>query len=102
MPTLYPLFFENLQDSIASVRQGAAVALSNVVRAYGRCSRWLYFYYTRITCICCCNHDICNHDYLKALGDLVATTLDANKGYICSPKPFEGLCMFSLQHLNHL
>ena len=36
MDALYPLFFENLQDNIASVRQGAALALANVVRAYGR------------------------------------------------------------------
>ncbi|XP_063218137.1 uncharacterized protein LOC134528448 isoform X1 [Bacillus rossius redtenbacheri] len=33
---LYPLFFANLGDPIASVRQGAAAALGNVVRAYGR------------------------------------------------------------------
>ena len=37
MDELYPLFYENLQDNIASVRQGAALALSNVVRAYGEC-----------------------------------------------------------------
>ena len=36
MDELYPLFFENLSDSIPSVRQGAAVSLSNVVKAYGR------------------------------------------------------------------
>ena len=36
LPALYPLFFNNLQDNIPSVRQGAALALSNVVRAYGR------------------------------------------------------------------
>ena len=35
MTDLYTLFFENLQDAIASVRQGAALALANVVRAYG-------------------------------------------------------------------
>ncbi|XP_050404936.1 uncharacterized protein LOC126820858 [Patella vulgata] len=35
MPELYPLFFNNLQDNIASVRQGAAIALANVVKAYG-------------------------------------------------------------------
>ncbi|KAK6182480.1 hypothetical protein SNE40_010161 [Patella caerulea] len=35
MPALYPLFFNNLQDNIASVRQGAAIALANVVKAYG-------------------------------------------------------------------
>ncbi|XP_022785332.1 uncharacterized protein LOC111325729 [Stylophora pistillata] len=35
MDDLYPLFFENLSDSIPSVRQGAAVSLSNVVKAYG-------------------------------------------------------------------
>lgn len=36
LPTLYPMFFSNLQDPIASVRQGAALALSNVVKAYGQ------------------------------------------------------------------
>ena len=35
MHLLYSLFFTNLQDSIPSVRQGAAVALGNVVQAYG-------------------------------------------------------------------
>ncbi|XP_064602415.1 uncharacterized protein LOC135468221 [Liolophura sinensis] len=35
MPTLYPLFFNNLQDNIPSVRQGAALALANVLKAYG-------------------------------------------------------------------
>jgi len=35
LPNLYPLFFLNLQDNIASVRQGAALALANLVRAYG-------------------------------------------------------------------
>jgi len=34
MKELYPLFYENLQDNISSVRQGAALALANVVRAY--------------------------------------------------------------------
>ena len=38
MTDLYPLFFENLRDAISSVRQGAALALANVVRAYGQCS----------------------------------------------------------------
>ncbi|XP_076463710.1 uncharacterized protein LOC143295909 [Babylonia areolata] len=38
MPSLYPLFFNNLQDNIPSVRQGAAVALLNVVKAYGESS----------------------------------------------------------------
>ena len=36
MPALYPLFFNNLQDNIPSVRQGAALALVNVVKAYGK------------------------------------------------------------------
>lgn len=36
LPALYPLFFNNLQDNIASVRQGAALALANVVQAYGQ------------------------------------------------------------------
>ena len=35
MEALYPLFYENLQDNIQSVREGAAIALANVVRAYG-------------------------------------------------------------------
>ncbi|WAR18431.1 hypothetical protein MAR_000269 [Mya arenaria] len=35
LPALYPLFFSNLQDNIPSVRQGAALALANVVKAYG-------------------------------------------------------------------
>ncbi|XP_052269389.1 uncharacterized protein LOC127870865 isoform X3 [Dreissena polymorpha] len=35
LPDLYPLFFNNLQDNILSVRQGAALALANVVKAYG-------------------------------------------------------------------
>lgn len=34
MASLYPLFYENLEDNIPSVRQGAAGALANVVRAY--------------------------------------------------------------------
>ena len=36
MDSLYPLFFQNLEDNIPSVRQGAAVALGNVIRAYGK------------------------------------------------------------------
>lgn len=36
LKTVYPLFFNNLQDCIPSVRQGAAAALANVVRAYGQ------------------------------------------------------------------
>ncbi|ESO94206.1 hypothetical protein LOTGIDRAFT_232463 [Lottia gigantea] len=39
MPALYPLFFTNLQDSISSVRQGAALALTNVFKAYGENSQ---------------------------------------------------------------
>ena len=35
MDELYPLFFENLADSIPSVRQGAAMSLGNVAKAYG-------------------------------------------------------------------
>lgn len=35
LKTVYPLFFNNLQDCIPSVRQGAAAALANVIRAYG-------------------------------------------------------------------
>ncbi|XP_048516398.1 uncharacterized protein LOC105690948 isoform X2 [Athalia rosae] len=35
LPSLYPMFYRNLEDPIASVRQGAAIGLSNTVRAYG-------------------------------------------------------------------
>ena len=35
MDELYPLFFGNLSDGIPSVRQGAAMSLGNVVKAYG-------------------------------------------------------------------
>ncbi|CAH1792996.1 unnamed protein product [Owenia fusiformis] len=35
LDALFPLFFENLQDNIPSVRQGAANALANVILAYG-------------------------------------------------------------------
>lgn len=35
MPALYPLFYNNLQDNIPSVRQGAALALANVAQVYG-------------------------------------------------------------------
>ncbi|XP_076321586.1 uncharacterized protein LOC143231011 [Tachypleus tridentatus] len=35
MDKLYPLFFTNLEDCISSVRQGAAGAIANVIRAYG-------------------------------------------------------------------
>jgi len=41
MDELYPLFFENLSDSIPSVRQGAAMSLGNVVKAYGMCIYWI-------------------------------------------------------------
>jgi len=33
---LLPLFYQNLEDPISSVRQGAAIAIANVVRAYGQ------------------------------------------------------------------
>lgn len=36
LPSLYPMFFHNLEDPIPSVRQGAASSLANVVRAYGQ------------------------------------------------------------------
>ena len=32
---LFPLLFSNLEDSIPSVRQGGAVAIANVIGAYG-------------------------------------------------------------------
>ena len=32
---LFPLFFGNLEDSIPSVRQGAAAAIASVVKVYG-------------------------------------------------------------------
>ena len=38
MDVLYPLFFGNLADPIPSVRQGAAIAMANVVKAYGKCA----------------------------------------------------------------
>ena len=38
---LFPLFFANLEDSILSVRQGAAAALTSVTKAYGET---LYMY----------------------------------------------------------
>ncbi|XP_076055845.1 uncharacterized protein LOC143033974 isoform X2 [Oratosquilla oratoria] len=34
MEQLYPLFFANLKDNIPSVRQGAATAIGNIVKAY--------------------------------------------------------------------
>jgi hypothetical protein len=36
LPSLYPMFFHNLEDPIPSVRQGAASSIANVVRAYGQ------------------------------------------------------------------
>ena len=33
---LFPLFLANLEDSIPSVRQGASVAIGNIVKAYGK------------------------------------------------------------------
>ena len=36
LEALFPLFYENLQDNIPSVRQGAAIAISNVCMAYGK------------------------------------------------------------------
>jgi hypothetical protein len=36
LPSLYLMFFRNLEDPIPSVRQGAASSLANVVRAYGQ------------------------------------------------------------------
>ena len=36
LPSLYPMFFHNLEDPIPSVRQGAASSITNVVRAYGQ------------------------------------------------------------------
>ena len=38
---LFSLFLANLEDSIPSVRQGAAVALASVVKAYGKMSTTL-------------------------------------------------------------
>lgn len=42
MPALYPLFYNNLQDNIPSVRQGAALALANVSQVYGNFKEQLY------------------------------------------------------------
>lgn len=36
LSVLLPLFYQNLEDPISSVRQGAAIAIANVVRAYGQ------------------------------------------------------------------
>jgi len=33
---LFPLFLNNLEDSIPSVRQGAAVAVAQLLAAYGK------------------------------------------------------------------
>ena len=41
MDELFPLLCLNLEDSIPSVRQGGAVAIANVVRAYGM---YIYLY----------------------------------------------------------
>lgn len=35
MPLLTPMFYENLQDNIPSVRSGAAHALASVAKTYG-------------------------------------------------------------------
>ncbi|RUS87848.1 hypothetical protein EGW08_004381 [Elysia chlorotica] len=43
LPALYPLFFNNLQDNIPSVRQGAAVAISNIVKAYDAAEHEIVF-----------------------------------------------------------
>ena len=45
---LFPLFFTNLEDSIPSVRQGAAVAVANVVKAYGV---YMYEYVCCVDCV---------------------------------------------------
>ena len=42
MDELYSLFFENLSDGIPSVRQGAAMSLANVVKAYGRKNLYIH------------------------------------------------------------
>lgn len=42
MPALYPLFYNNLQDNIPSVRQGAALALANVAQVYGNFKEQFY------------------------------------------------------------
>lgn len=42
MPALYPLFYNNLQDNIPSVRQGAALALANVAQVYGNFKKQFY------------------------------------------------------------
>ena len=40
LPVLLDHFFENLQDPISSVRQGAAASLANTVKAYGKDAVW--------------------------------------------------------------
>ena len=49
MDELYPLFFENLSDGIPSVRQGAAMSLGNVVKAYGMYRLYTLYYYTLVS-----------------------------------------------------
>ena len=39
MKELFPLFLGNLEDSIPSVRQGAAVSIGSVVKTYGKWDR---------------------------------------------------------------
>ncbi|KAH9503018.1 hypothetical protein Btru_072633 [Bulinus truncatus] len=43
LPALFPLFFKNLQDNIPSVRHGAAVAITNIVKAYGPAEQEIVF-----------------------------------------------------------
>ena len=40
---LFPLFIGNLEDSIPSVRQGAAAAIANIVKAYGMSTCYNYY-----------------------------------------------------------
>ena len=49
LDALFPLFYENLQDNIPSVRQGAALAISNVCMAYGMSKRVA----TQCHCVLC-------------------------------------------------
>ena len=39
MDELFPLFLKNLEDSIPSVRQGGAVAIASIFKAYGKYGR---------------------------------------------------------------
>ncbi len=51
LETMFPLFYENLQDNIPSVRQGAALAIANICTAYGKLTPKLLDYGKSAPCI---------------------------------------------------